>query len=217
MPSLKFRGRYPDVIARELDGILAAVNPFLTLEQTSEETVELSSSTSLVIPDNTVTYPQMQNVSAASRLLGRGSSGSGDVEELELGTSLAMTGTTVDIASFAAGSWTPTDASGAGLSFANVEASYVRLGPLVVAVGTVTYPSTVDGSAAVLGGLPVTSQNTTRRLATGLVATDAGASVAYQVNVNATTARLVSPTALSTIANSTLSTRVLSFSLIYRA
>lgn len=48
------------------------------------------------IPNNTVTYAKMQNVSAASRLLGRGSAaGAGDPEELTLGTGLSMSGTVV--------------------------------------------------------------------------------------------------------------------------
>ena len=50
----------------------------------------------VTIANDAVTYAKMQNVSAASRLLGRGSAaGAGDVEEITLGTGLTMTGTTI--------------------------------------------------------------------------------------------------------------------------
>lgn len=56
-------------------------------------------------------------------------------------------------------SWTPTDASGAGLSFTSVSANYQRHGNLVFAYFSLVYPSTVNASAAQIGGLPVSIAN----------------------------------------------------------
>lgn len=53
--------------------------------------------TVFTIDNDVVTYAKMQNVSAASRLLGRGSAGgAGDPEEITLGTNLSMSGTTLN-------------------------------------------------------------------------------------------------------------------------
>ena len=55
-----------------------------------------SSGATWTIDNDAVTYAKMQNVSAASKLLGRGSaSGSGDTQEITLGSGLTMTGTTL--------------------------------------------------------------------------------------------------------------------------
>jgi len=48
------------------------------------------------IVDDAITYAKIQNVSAASRLIGRGSAGgAGDPQEISIGSGLTMTGTTL--------------------------------------------------------------------------------------------------------------------------
>lgn len=59
------------------------------------------------VADDAVTYAKIQNVSAASKLLGRGSAGgAGNTEEITLGTNLSMSGTTLNVSGFISGaSW----------------------------------------------------------------------------------------------------------------
>jgi len=57
------------------------------------------------------------------------------------------------------GTWTPIDSSGASLSFSNVAATYEKIGRLVVARFTLTYPATGSVANAVIGGLPFTTAN----------------------------------------------------------
>jgi hypothetical protein len=59
----------------------------------------------------------------------------------------------------ATGSWTPIDSSGAGLSFSGVNAKYTKIGNMVHAYGTLTFPTTANATAALIGGLPFTVAN----------------------------------------------------------
>lgn len=62
------------------------------------------------IDNGVVSYAKMQDVSAASKLIGRGSaSGSGDPQEITIGTNLTMSGTTLSAAGSISGSTGSTD------------------------------------------------------------------------------------------------------------
>jgi hypothetical protein len=67
-----------------------------------------SSGATWTVDNDAVTYAKIQNVSAASKLLGRGDSGSGDVQEITLGTGLTMTGTTLAASGGGGGGDVPT-------------------------------------------------------------------------------------------------------------
>lgn len=57
-------------------------------------TIEINSD-SLRVKDGGITYAKIQNLSAASKLLGRGDSGSGSPQEITLGSGLSISGTTI--------------------------------------------------------------------------------------------------------------------------
>jgi len=54
------------------------------------------------------------------------------------------------------GTWTPVDASGAGLTFSDASGYYTRTGNIVTAMGTLTFPSTASVLGLSIGGLPFT-------------------------------------------------------------
>jgi hypothetical protein len=116
------------------------------------------------------------------------------------------------------GTWTPSDQSGAGLTFTVIRGRYVRIGRQVTCFGLVQYPSTANGNTALWGGLPFTSSNPYGGGYTG-----AGGYFTYQTNT-AITRIIINPGATTivvgtdtagNVANSALSGSTFSFVLTY--
>jgi len=106
------------------------------------------------------------------------------------------------------GTWTPTDASGASLSFTGTSGScyYSRTGNLVTCIFSLTYPVTVSASTSAIGGLPFTSKNTTNAVSVGTSSyTSNGLVITYLVGSNAVIMYPRSISGISGYANSSLS------------
>jgi hypothetical protein len=99
------------------------------------------------------------------------------------------TGTSELLADYEEGTWTPTDLSGASLTFTNLSGNcyYTKVGNLVTCIFNITYPATADVNNAYIGGLPFTSKSTTNAVAGGQFSfTNYGAFLSMAVNTGAT-------------------------------
>ena len=112
------------------------------------------------------------------------------------------------------GTWTPADGSGAGLSLTVTGAQYVKIGQLVFVSAYITYPSTADGTAAKLSGLPFTNNSIQAGLSLGW--TDKAALFTIMVTGSATTIEFFTVSA-SALTNANLTTVAMRFSGCYRA
>jgi hypothetical protein len=99
------------------------------------------------------------------------------------------TGTSELLADYEEGTWTPTDVSGASLTFTNLTDNcfYTKVGNLVTCIFNITYPATADVNSAYIGGLPFTSKSTANAIAGGQFSyTNYGAFLSMAVNTGAT-------------------------------
>ena len=107
----------------------------------------------------------LAQASAASRLLGRGSAaGAGDFQEVTLGAGLSMSGTVLNVADYAASTWTPVLTFGGGstgITYTTQAGQYVRVGKFVACTGLITLSSKGSSTGnAVITGLPATIGST---------------------------------------------------------
>lgn len=79
----------------------------------------------------------------------------------------AGTGTSELLNDYEEGTWTPADASGAGLALTVNNARYTKIGNRVLVSAYVTYPATADVSPIFISGLPFTSASNFRQLYVG--------------------------------------------------
>lgn len=114
------------------------------------------------------------------------------------------------------GSWTPTDTSGAALVFTTPAAGsnrYVKVGRLVMANGSVTYPATADGSNAQIGDLPFTVDD-----GYYVAAMSAGSGNVFSASVRTASTNLIPVTAAGApVTNASLSTQSVFFTALYQA
>jgi len=142
-----------------------------------------------------------------------GVSGLGTNVASALGNAVNATGGVVGVATGCT-SWTPTDQSGAGLTFTNVNAQYCQYGNILFVYGSLTYPSTTNSSQASIS-LPVAVPNQTYAKMQGAIF-GAGA-VVFFVSIPNTSTGLFYNGAQVATTNSGLSTKTISFMLIYPA
>jgi hypothetical protein len=113
-----------DLVIIEGDKVYRATGPSSFVAVLADPTSHTHNTSGIV--DNAVTYAKMQDVSAASRLIGRGSaSGAGDPQEITFGSGLAMSGTVLSVS--VSGS-PPASASATGTAGTIIaDASYIYI------------------------------------------------------------------------------------------
>jgi len=107
--------------------------------------------------------------------------------------------------------WTPTDASGAGLSFTVTTANYTKIGRVVIAHCQLSYPTTVSSAAAVIGGLPFTAAIFSPAAVSG----SSGTAIILRTVSGSTTAAVLNAATNAAITNAQLSTFFIICTLVY--
>lgn len=115
------------------------------------------------------------------------------------------------------GSWTPSDQSGAGLTFVLDAANnkYVKFGRLVIVSFRVQWPATANEAAATLGGLPFTVLTSANSLFGGSLSISTEATATTLLVTSGSTTMTVRTQAAGTISNAAMSGDIISGALAY--
>lgn len=118
------------------------------------------------------------------------------------------------LSNYQEGTWTPIDASGASLTFTSVSGNYTRIGRMVIALCSLTYPSTANASSALIGGLPFTSNASAGSVGGSVTFTNAATLNKCLITTSATTFGLYTA-AGANLTNANMSASVSYFQLVY--
>jgi len=108
------------------------------------------------------------------------------------------------------GTWVPTDASGAGLTFTVSSCRYTKVGRLVTVQGIITYPATVSGATTSWGGFPFNAGDI---FALNIIYSDAPIANVTYISSNTVNAFLLTPGV--NVSNATMSGKFIVFSGTY--
>jgi len=113
------------------------------------------------------------------------------------------------------GTWTPIDASGAGLSFTSTEAFYTKIGNVVYVSCSVTFPSTASVDSAKFGGLPFTVKDSNQNVSAASIAQTNALQSDNFTYVNNTTQIAINTNGNADVTNVTYSTKFINISGFY--
>jgi hypothetical protein len=108
------------------------------------------------------------------------------------------------------GTWTPTDASGAGLTFTVDYATYTKVGRAVSIQGAITYPTTANTATALFHGFPFNAANA---ISMSVIYSDASVASFTYLSGNATAVYPLTPGL--NVTNATLSGKLIFFAGTY--
>ena len=130
---------------------------------------------------------------------------------------LAIADVADTLAHYSSNTWTPTDASGAALSFTGIAGNcfYTRIGNVVTATFNIVFPTTASGANVSIGGLPFQVKLTSTNVSGGCISyTNAGISPSILAQSATSTFTLYSNTGAA-IVNSALSGKTIRGVLTY--
>jgi hypothetical protein len=113
------------------------------------------------------------------------------------------------------GTWTATDASGAGLTFSGVVGYYTKIGRQVFCGFALQYPVTASALGAAVTGLPFVPGNVEANRGSVSVTSDSGLNLTTIINSGAVTATIFPAGSFSPIQNSSLSNKFMFISFQY--
>jgi len=131
------------------------------------------------------------------------------------GVYLGGTGSANKLDDYEEGTWTPSDGSGAGLTFSNTVGTYTKIGRLVFIVCELQYPSTSDTTDMLISGMPFSPIDTFRYAGVMSYTTDTEAGLAQITHTTGAKIILRENGSSDVIHNNELSLKTLRFTMTY--